>query len=233
MCCKKTYQMVICYTLMYILLYSAAYAGNNDKITSITLTKELNGVCMGMPLETFVEIHPDAKSHPMERVSVDSKVNLNAPNQILTQFVKEDSLFNLSSLGTYRFKDAKLESALVIWTGTMDKINQKRDTFVVLCQKEWGKDFKQEVIKQDPGEATEHLLPALVWQKDHITTIVACTVQPENKNLKEGALMVCVFKDDNEALRSIFNGENVTDDVKCKLFNAIGVTIPRNDAVGK
>jgi len=75
----------------------------------------------------------------------------------------------------------------------------------------------------EPKTKREHLAPLLVWEKKTAVIAAVCTPEYEDKTLKEGGFLICIFpKNDLESLAE-FSGEKVEEQTCKKLFKSIEI----------
>lgn len=209
--------------IVVISMFLSGISAGESTNKLIEMPEGFEGICLGMSIKEFLEVRPNANVHPMDRDTPDQAVDLSKGDQSLTELVKNDPLYNIRMLGSYSFRDSRLERVVLIWGGDMRKIRKYRTAFVSSCSKMWGDNFQMKILKQGPGTKKEHLVPLLLWEKDNIRIAASCTSEYEDENLKEGAFTISLFStDDKEAVAAVA-GERVSKNIQNELFEKIGI----------
>ena len=206
--------------MVVISVLSSGISAGESANKPIEMPEGFEGIRLGMSIKEFLEIRPNANAHSMDSPP-EQAVDLSKENQSLTEFAENDPLYNLKMLGSYIFRNNRLEKASFIWGGNMSEIRKYRAAFVSYCSKMWGDNFQRKTLKQNPGKKNEHLVPLLLWEKDNIRIAATSTSEYEDKNLTKGAFTITLFSTDDKELVAVYAGERVSKDIQNKLFEKI------------
>lgn len=192
-----------------------------SSIETIKMPEGFEGVYIGMSLEEFLKIRPNAEEHPMNRHRYNQKVDLSKLNQSLGETITKDILF---SVGFYTIRNGKLKNIQLIGAWDMEYTRKHRLNFILSSIKRWGWNFQKRIVKQNPKSKEEYLAPLLLWQMADMMIVAGCTTpEYENKFLKKGAFMITMLVKDE--ISNFLVGENVNELLLNKLFRDIGVIV--------
>ena len=140
----------ICLVVMIIL--NNVIADEEVKKETVPMPEGFEGIYLGMSIEELFKIRPRVTIDSVTAMhigSLDQKIDTTKPNQTLEESSESDSVFGLNMLAMYPFRDGKLKSALIGWTGDINHIKKHHKAFVSSCIKRWGSDYQKKILKQE------------------------------------------------------------------------------------